>query len=1059
VIRVRKRLPAAVVCAFLVVSGSTGVAAAAAAPEQVTAIALAPNLLIVRASAAPRNAIYLSAPPSGVFTTSAGSVMSAFDVGNGQTEFKGSRSQTVGSDSISTAVSLPTGTTAGTYQVGSGAGHKLVLLSDACNESGTMVIHDAAWSGSTVERLSASITLICSSSAGPPNVHVEIRYREPDTAANRIGAVTPQWDWAAYKTVTAGSWIDIPITVTNFGTAPVKVGKPAPLFQPDPLYDEWSVTGDLCTGVTLAPGEWCTFNGHHLAIAFGDVSDDATFVIPDGQPIPPSAAIHTATTALQGQPVGVGAFGKRGGGYVYWTDGPTVDPRNVLSYDIFEVQPNGEVGVLLARVANGQASSAAISHLADHHTYRVEVRMHMVGGTNGPLSAPVTFTTQDDLLFANTSGGRQGVVAAGLSGVGLGLSFWRLQYPIVTRLAASTDGAQFAFAETDLAGDQSSVSLAATDDSTAGTVISPTTTPQAFDTAPAFQDSNDVLFARSVSGGPPALERYDIATGTTSAVIGGAGLTDPAANYDGSIVAVDTINDDLVRLAADGAVTAILNTAGGTQPTVALDGHIAFVLPGTGGTSTISIVSADGSSLAAVPGVPRGLARTPSFSADGRTLYVAVAPTSGDGAAVGRIFGVDLASGVVTDLSDVASGNSTAPVATSSQRLRVATTGSTATVYVPDAVTRAGSIATSVALRLTTGDVAASSVTDGVGVTLTGHTAAISDLQSGATYTATAFYTDASGNAVSDGAIAFVAGAAPQLTVSGGPAAGSIIGQTGPSIAVTGDDQTDSITCTLDGIARACPGGVLALSNLATGTHNASFVGVNTAGSGLMTSRTFKVDRIAPSITVPVLPPLALATDVTVKYRATDVGAGVANYDVRRRTASLSGAFSAYTSPRGYLARTAVSLVAMSPAAGSTLCLSVRGRDRVGNLGAWSPDRCTTRPVDDRALVRSKRAWMSAVQPAFWLRTSTNARNNSAKLSAPLRSRGQVWIIAETCAQCGSVQVYAGKHYLGTVSLRSGATHYKVVLKVARSSPGGQLSVVTTSAKLVAIDGLGILAL
>jgi hypothetical protein len=75
--------------------------------------------------------------------------------------------------------------------------------------------------------------------------------------------------------------------------------------------------------------------------------------------------------------------------------------------------------------------------------------------------------------------------------------------------------------------------------------------------------------------------------------------------------------------------------------------------------------------------------------------------------------------------------------------------------------------------------------------------------------------------------------------------------------------------------------------------------------------------------------------------------------------AAWSGPFAAHVVPSGWAATTARSR-ALTLARGHEYCFSVRARDRAGNLSAWSAERCTAVPLDDRDLARTTGGWTSS---------------------------------------------------------------------------------------------------
>jgi hypothetical protein len=191
-----------------------------------------------------------------------------------------------------------------------------------------------------------------------------------------------------------------------------------------------------------------------------------------------------------------------------------------------------------------------------------------------------------------------------------------------------------------------------------------------------------------------------------------------------------------------------------------------------------------------------------------------------------------------------------------------------------------------------------------------------------------------------------------------------------------------------------------------------------------------------------------------VTLAATDL-AGVASYDVRYRRATSAGAYSAYVQPWTGITATSVD-VAM--AAGYEYCFSVRAKDKLGNVGGWSADRCFSRPLDDRSLSLATTGWARGSSSKFYFGTDTQTTASGAALTRTVQGK-RFFLIATRCPTCGSVAVYAGSRLLTTLNLAYPTTHYQVVLGLPVQSTlfNGTLTFRTvTTGKLVQIDGLAV---
>ena len=215
------------------------------------------------------------------------------------------------------------------------------------------------------------------------------------------------------------------------------------------------------------------------------------------------------------------------------------------------------------------------------------------------------------------------------------------------------------------------------------------------------------------------------------------------------------------------------------------------------------------------------------------------------------------------------------------------------------------------------------------------------------------------------------------------------------------------------------------------------------------------VDVTGPAVRLTA--PTALATTSTaalVAYTGSD-SAGVASYDVRYRRATFNGSLGGYVAVAN---GTKVTSLGINLAAGYQYCFSVRGRDRLGNVSAWTAERCVAKVLDDRSLTAGSSAWTRTGGSVFYGATVTTTRTSGVALTRPDVTARQVFVLATTCSSCGSIAVYVGSTKVGTLSLTSSSTRNKVMLSTTlfaqRSGPLKLAS--TTSGKPVYIDAFAV---
>ena len=200
-------------------------------------------------------------------------------------------------------------------------------------------------------------------------------------------------------------------------------------------------------------------------------------------------------------------------------------------------------------------------------------------------------------------------------------------------------------------------------------------------------------------------------------------------------------------------------------------------------------------------------------------------------------------------------------------------------------------------------------------------------------------------------------------------------------------------------------------------------------------------------------------TSVSSPLKATWVGAdaggsGVATYELRTNRAAPAGGFGPWTYPAGLQHTTATS-GAVPGTAGYTACFAVRVTDKAGNVGAWSAQKCTVLPIDDRSFSVSG-AWSRIGGAGFYLRTATASTKAGVKLVSPSLQTQRLALVATKCPTCGVVAVYIGPKLLAKVNLAASSTSYRNVIALPRFSlrTDRVSMVVVSSGKTVQVDGL-----
>ncbi len=215
-------------------------------------------------------------------------------------------------------------------------------------------------------------------------------------------------------------------------------------------------------------------------------------------------------------------------------------------------------------------------------------------------------------------------------------------------------------------------------------------------------------------------------------------------------------------------------------------------------------------------------------------------------------------------------------------------------------------------------------------------------------------------------------------------------------------------------------------------------------------------DTTAPVARIVRLGSATLTTSAAAIWAATDA-VGVLSYDVRLRSGMWNKPFGAFSYPTS-LQKTKSVALALPLAAGMETCLSVRARDAAGNTSAWSADKCSARPLDDRALL-AKGAWAKTKGKAFYAGTARTAKAKGATLTRSGARAGRVALVVSKGKGFGKVGVLYNGKLVKTVDLSAKKPATKVLVALPRLSKSGTITLkVLTAGKPVQVDGLLIAA-
>jgi hypothetical protein len=279
-----------------------------------------------------------------------------------------------------------------------------------------------------------------------------------------------------------------------------------------------------------------------------------------------------------------------------------------------------------------------------------------------------------------------------------------------------------------------------------------------------------------------------------------------------------------------------------------------------------------------------------------------------------------------------------------------------------------------------------------------------------------------------------------------------------------GDADVAETRCQLDGTPPAnfdalppgpCPYLGAGLWVSADGVHTFYAASVDKAGNKeTIQSKTFKIDRTAPTSSIDPLPMFQPDPGpFNVSWTGFDATSGIKDFDVRYRVALAGGSFGPYT--QWYTQTTATS-AAYNPVAGSTICFSVRARDRAcWQQPTYSPEVCTTAPYDDPALTRTG-IWSTVSGPGYFGPGVSRSTSYNSKLTLSNLRASVVGVLATKQPGGGTIELRWNGSLKATINLNAASVQKKQLLTFTLPSvQTGTLDIVQTSYGTVDIDAAG----
>lgn len=180
----------------------------------------------------------------------------------------------------------------------------------------------------------------------------------------------------------------------------------------------------------------------------------------------------------------------------------------------------------------------------------------------------------------------------------------------------------------------------------------------------------------------------------------------------------------------------------------------------------------------------------------------------------------------------------------------------------------------------------------------------------------------------------------------------------------------------------------------------------------------------------------------------------VATYDVRWRRARWDEKYEPWKRPAGWQGTANLDApLGMKP--GYTYCLSVRARNKAGQLSAWTGSRCLARALDDRRLAPSP-GWRTGTGAKYYGGTFRATTQKGATLRRTGAKVKRVGVVATSCRVCGLVNVLVDGAKVGRINLAADRTRRRQVFMLPAFARGTATVTVKvrSSGKRVQIDGI-----
>jgi hypothetical protein len=198
---------------------------------------------------------------------------------------------------------------------------------------------------------------------------------------------------------------------------------------------------------------------------------------------------------------------------------------------------------------------------------------------------------------------------------------------------------------------------------------------------------------------------------------------------------------------------------------------------------------------------------------------------------------------------------------------------------------------------------------------------------------------------------------------------------------------------------------------------------------------------------------VTISKTINIAWNANDTGgSGLDDVDLRVKSANFNSGFGAFTQPASLQHLTGTSK-AFTGVPGHSYCFSVRARDNAGNLSAFSGQKCTMIPVDDKPMTASTGWQRKTGQAGAFLGTLSVASQANKTLSLNSVHARQIGILTKRCSNCGTFTITFNGQTFSANSAGSGFVIFTIPATSTVKTSKLVLKVIS-SGKPVQIDGV-----